>query len=107
VNDTVNDSTTETRDEEPTTNSIGYPEFCPLECYVEEFAKSGGVAPSAPAKSASAVVSAWQPPQAYTYGKDFNPAGIPQRQWLLGHRRALAELTVTVGPPGTSKSTYT
>jgi hypothetical protein len=105
VNETANDSTLEARAEEPTTVSIGYPEFCPLECYEEDFAQSRRTAPSPAAKRAGAVVSAWQPPQAYTYGANFNPANIPHRQWLLGHRRALGEVTVDVGPPGVNKST--
>jgi len=101
----VNDSIAETIAEEPRTDSIAYPEFCPIECYVEDFAKSRGATPSPPAKSISAVASTWQPPQAYTYGADFNSADIPHRQWLLGHRRALGEVTVDIGPPGVNKST--
>jgi RecA-family ATPase len=47
----------------------------------------------------------WQPPRVHSYGGRFAPTEIPPRQWLLGHRRAVAEVTADIGPPGVNKST--
>src|SRR5262249_37067358 len=43
-------------------------------------------------------------PTVISYGAEFDPAAIPLRQWLLGTRRSLGEVTVDSGPPGTNKS---
>lgn len=47
----------------------------------------------------------WRPPHVHVYGADFDPAKIPRRQWLLGERRALGEVTCDAGPPMSNKST--
>jgi hypothetical protein len=90
------------------TDSIGHRELCPIECYEEDFLQSRSTAASPLVKSHGPTAKSpgprWRPPQAYTYGADFNPAAIPHRQWLLGHRRALGEVTVDIGPPGVNKS---
>jgi hypothetical protein len=46
----------------------------------------------------------WKAPQIAIYGKAFDPNTIPQRRWLVGHRRSVGEVTVDAGPPGTNKS---
>jgi hypothetical protein len=55
------------------------------------------------AKDASADQK-WVAPTIATYGAKFDPKKIPLRRWLLGHRRAVGEVTVDAGPPGTNKS---
>lgn len=55
-------------------------------------------------KSTDESPEAWEPPTVHTYGKDFDPAAIPLRQWLLGRRRSRGEVTIDVGPPGVNKS---
>ena len=46
----------------------------------------------------------WTPPAVNSYGGTFDPAAIPQRQWLIRGRYALGEGTAIAGPPGTNKS---
>jgi len=90
------------------TDGIDHREFCPIESYEEEFVQARGAAPRPLAKTTGPSVgtpgTGWHPPQAYTYGVNFNPEDIPHRQWLLGHRRAMGEVTVDIGPPGVNKS---
>jgi AAA domain-containing protein len=46
----------------------------------------------------------WVPPAVATYGATFDASKIPLRQWVLGQRRAIGEVTVDAGPPGVNKS---
>lgn len=82
-------------------SDVSYRDFCPIECYEEVCVDTSRSSAPPPVQNTK---SGWQPPPAHTYGANFNPAEIPLRQWLLGHRRAMGEVTVDIGPPGVNKS---
>lgn len=56
-------------------------------------------------KPAADNVRNWKPPVVHSYGASFDPSKIPLRQWIIGDRRSLGEVTCDAGPPGVNKST--
>ena len=74
-----------------------------------EIAKRKGVKVNgtvgASAEWKEAPTTKWTPPSVVSYGAGFDAAKIPLRRWVLGTRYSRGEVTVDVGPPGTSKST--
>jgi hypothetical protein len=70
-----------------------------LRLYLEKFPTGDGTADQQHANSG------WQAPAIATYGASFNASAIPERQWLLGRRRSVGEVTIDAGPPGCNKST--
>jgi hypothetical protein len=79
-------------------------EQVPIELYARDFPDTNTRQSNGNGAGESGPV-VWKAPPVTTYGKGFDAATIPQRQWLLGRRRSVSEVTVDAGPPGTNKST--